>query len=56
MKLVLIQGLVLARYVGRIQKEVVMVSDWDGDFDYKAMVEDLRVNGLPDDIQAQQKS
>jgi len=54
MSLLLIQGQHIARYVGREQREVVRVDSWEQEYDYRAFIEELRMNGLPDDIQTQQ--
>jgi hypothetical protein len=43
MKFVLIQGLCLASYVGRLQTSVITLSDWNGD--YAAFIEHYRVHG-----------
>ena len=46
MKLVLIQGDILAQYIGRQQGPVVRI-DWDTDpLDARATIEDFRLNGL----------
>lgn len=45
MKLVLIQGDILARYAGRQQCEVARV-DWEQIEDRAALIEDIRVYGI----------
>ena len=53
MKLVLIQGTMLAQYEGRQQLQTIRLESWDYDYDMKMFVEEFRVNGVPDDVQAQ---
>jgi len=43
MKLVLIQGNAIARYVGRQQELVITTDHWD--FDVPVFIEDLRARG-----------
>lgn len=54
MKLVMIQGDVIARYEGRQQCEVVRVPATEHDYSAAEMVEDFRVNGVPKEAERDQ--
>ena len=54
MKLVLIQGDILARYEDRKQGEIVRIGKTDDDYIAAEFIESFRVNGIPVEAQLDQ--